>query len=69
MLCGYCTNEATLRIPAIPDDVCQTHAVNFWQGLLTYAKANPPEAVVRRKPSPKRLRPNLPMSRSAMPIV
>ncbi|MEN3339441.1 MAG: hypothetical protein V7647_3117 [Acidobacteriota bacterium] len=43
MQCGYCDEEAISRVPAIPPDVCHTHALEFWTGLLTYAKANPPE--------------------------
>ena len=68
MLCGYCTKEATLRIPAIPDDVCQGHAVEFWKGFLTYAKANRPEPVVEGKPSRNRRRAHLPVL-PTLPVV
>jgi hypothetical protein len=38
MNCAYCTQTATLRIPAFPETVCCEHAIEFWTGLLTYAR-------------------------------
>jgi hypothetical protein len=37
MNCAYCGQPATLRIPALPDQVCRGHAIEFWTGLLAYA--------------------------------
>ena len=59
MRCDYCTHEAILRIPAIPGEVCRTHAIQFWTGLLTYAKENPPVSPLEKKQSPARGRPPL----------
>jgi hypothetical protein len=36
--CPYCGEHATVEIPAIPSRVCITHALEYWTGLLTYAK-------------------------------
>ena len=36
--CAYCGEHATEVIPAIPGQVCMTHALEFWTGLLTYLK-------------------------------
>lgn len=44
MRCDYCSNEATARIPSNPGEVCRAHAIEFWTGLLAYAKAHRPEA-------------------------
>lgn len=38
MNCGYCPQQATDRIPSLPDQVCQAHALEFWTGLMSYAK-------------------------------
>jgi hypothetical protein len=38
MDCAYCGQAATVRIPSIPDFVCHEHAVEFWTGLVAYAK-------------------------------
>jgi hypothetical protein len=42
MTCSYCRHEATSRIPSNPGEVCPTHAIEFWTGLLAYAKLHPP---------------------------
>jgi hypothetical protein len=42
MHCNYCSHEATSRIPSNPGEVCPTHAIEFWTGLLAYAKEHPP---------------------------
>jgi hypothetical protein len=36
MNCAYCGQPATLRIPAMPDQVCRIHAIEFWTGLLAF---------------------------------
>jgi hypothetical protein len=36
--CAYCGQPATLKIVSNPDHVCLTHALEFWAGLLDYAK-------------------------------
>jgi hypothetical protein len=36
--CAYCGEYASVAIPAIPGQVCMTHALEFWTGLLTYVK-------------------------------
>ena len=38
MQCGYCARDSTARIPSIAGDVCQTHAIAFWTGLLAYSR-------------------------------
>jgi hypothetical protein len=38
MNCAYCRQQAMVEIPAVPSWVCLTHALEFWSGLLTYAK-------------------------------
>ena len=30
-----------MRIPAVPEHVCDTHAAEFWTGLLAFAIARP----------------------------
>ena len=41
MQCPYCDHAATTRIPAIPEHVCDSHATEFWTGLLAFAVARP----------------------------
>jgi hypothetical protein len=36
--CAYCGARATVQIPAEPAGVCLTHAIEFWTGLLAYAR-------------------------------
>ena len=36
--CSYCDERAVVEIPAIPSSVCLEHAVEFWTGLLIYAR-------------------------------
>jgi hypothetical protein len=36
--CAYCERPATMRIASYPEFVCLDHAVEFWTGLLGYAK-------------------------------
>jgi hypothetical protein len=45
--CSHCGERATLEIPSIPGQVCIAHALEFWSGLLTYAKdqAQPTEQI------------------------
>ena len=40
MRCSYCGQQATTRIAAEPERVCSDHALEFWTGLLAYAKAH-----------------------------
>jgi hypothetical protein len=51
MHCNYCTHEATSRIPSNPGEVCPTHAIEFWTGLLAYAKKHPPVDAQHVSPS------------------
>ena len=39
MRCDYCLDEATARIPSNPGEVCRTHAIEYWTGLIAYSKA------------------------------
>jgi hypothetical protein len=36
--CPYCTKPATATIIATPSRVCSEHALEFWTGLLGYAR-------------------------------
>ena len=36
--CAYCDKVATENIPSDSGRVCVTHAMEFWTGLLTYAR-------------------------------
>jgi hypothetical protein len=36
--CPYCTKPATATIVASPSRVCYEHALEFWTGLLDYAR-------------------------------
>jgi hypothetical protein len=36
--CSYCEEWAVINIPANPAPVCLDHALEFWTGLLTYAR-------------------------------
>ena len=36
--CAYCGEPATLKIVANPEQVCLEHALEFWTGLLSYAR-------------------------------
>jgi hypothetical protein len=36
--CAYCDRPATMRIVSYPEFVCLEHAVEFWTGLLGYAR-------------------------------
>jgi hypothetical protein len=38
MPCAYCAQPTVLRIPSVPDEVCLAHAIEFWTGLVAYAK-------------------------------
>ena len=37
--CAYCSEPATVRIVSSPDRVCVNHAIEFWDGLMAYAKS------------------------------
>ena len=37
MICHYCGQQGTVRIPAVPNLVCAQHATEFWTGLLAFA--------------------------------
>ena len=34
MTCNYCDRVAIARIPAVASEVCLSHAILFWTGLL-----------------------------------
>ena len=36
--CAYCEEQATAIIPSNPEHVCVQHALEFWTGLLVYAR-------------------------------
>jgi len=36
--CEYCQLPATATIPATPDRVCVTHAIEFWGAFMAFAK-------------------------------
>jgi hypothetical protein len=38
MRCAYCGQEATMKIVSDPEQVCLEHALEFWTGLMVYAR-------------------------------
>ena len=38
MGCAYCGRQATMKIVSYPEEVCFEHALEFWTGLLSYAR-------------------------------
>jgi hypothetical protein len=36
--CAYCEDQATTMIPSNPEHVCLVHALEFWTGLMAYAR-------------------------------
>ena len=38
MGCAYCGQPATMKIVSNPEQVCFEHALEFWTGLLVYAR-------------------------------
>jgi hypothetical protein len=48
--CAYCDRPATMKIVSYPDYVCVDHALEFWSGLLVYAKDRS-EPSVNHQPS------------------
>ena len=50
MCCAYCGQPATMKILSQPEQVCFDHALEFWTGLLVYAK-NSTEPCVKHEPS------------------
>ena len=40
--CAFCTQPATMTIVSSPERVCFTHAMEFWDGLMAYAKERTP---------------------------
>lgn len=36
--CAYCERRATSTIVSCPEKVCFEHALEFWTGLLAYAR-------------------------------
>jgi hypothetical protein len=38
MCCAYCEQPATMKIVATPEHVCFEHALEFWTGLMLYAR-------------------------------
>ena len=36
--CAYCGKPSTMKIVSVPQDVCAAHGVEFWTGLLAYAR-------------------------------
>jgi hypothetical protein len=58
MQCAYCSQQASLRIPSVPDDVCLAHAIEFWAELVAHARkrsagaSDAPAGAARRAVSP-----------------
>ena len=50
MHCNYCHSPATARIPSVASEVCLTHAIEFWTGLLAYAKEHAPSEPIQCAP-------------------
>jgi hypothetical protein len=46
--CAYCGRPATARIVSNPEEVCVEHALEFWTGLLLYAR-HPLEPCVKHE--------------------
>jgi len=46
MRCDYCGALASARIPTTRSDVCLTHAIAFWTGLIACART---ERLAQRK--------------------
>ena len=38
LVCAYCEQEATMKIVSNPEQVCFEHAMEFWTGLIRYAR-------------------------------
>jgi hypothetical protein len=38
MCCAHCGQQATMKIPTNPEQVCFEHALEFWAGVVGYAK-------------------------------
>jgi hypothetical protein len=36
--CAYCDQKATTKIISSPERVCLEHALEFWHGLMDYAR-------------------------------
>lgn len=36
--CPYCGQRATMKVVANPENVCFDHALEFWRGLLAFAR-------------------------------
>jgi hypothetical protein len=49
MQCAYCSHAALTQIPSIPHDVCGTHAIEFWSGLVAFAR-NRAESIESHEP-------------------
>jgi hypothetical protein len=47
--CAYCGRPATAKVPTVRENVCATHALEFWTGLLAYAVGR--DADVTREPT------------------
>lgn len=50
MNCAQCDRPATVRIPSSSEAVCADHAVEFWTGLLKFAKEERPTAIAHDEP-------------------
>ena len=48
--CPYCGQLATVEIPSIPSHVCLTHAIDFWNGLLAFARERSTSGEPREPP-------------------
>lgn len=47
--CAYCGQPATMKIVSNPQDVCFEHALEFWTGLLLYARDRSEPCVKRER--------------------
>jgi hypothetical protein len=61
--CAYCGQRATLEIPSTPGQVCVTHAIEFWTGLLAHVKDRSAEFQTPEQPDATPLR-NTSLARS-----
>jgi hypothetical protein len=48
--CGYCGQQATMKIVSNPEFVCSEHGLEFWTGLLVYVKDHSAACVKHEPP-------------------
>ena len=55
LCCAYCGQAATIQIVSNPGRVCLVHALEFWTGLLMYAKDRSDRCVRQKRLCASRL--------------